>query len=257
MTTATLTLAESVAAAAVVKPYVHTSTIAPNPLAGDLPSVRLDIYANPEFPKKFGGRVRAAGGSFSECRGHHRTRFVTFKLANLPDGVPLSVVIAIIDEICADATASSMGAPRGGKKFTFVFDLSHEFRAGDASSWITVQQGRNIQDAARGFVKSYEEAVSRKLAPSVADVEAAREIARNLKAATEANFDAMLKIPGVVAVPHYIGRYTLPLANGLSLSLTADAKGLAIEGLSPYAGRRFTAAEVVALAAAIGGVALS
>jgi hypothetical protein len=252
-TTASVTLAD--AAAATIAPYVHVSTVAPNPV-GDLPSVRLDLYANPEFPRKFGARVRAMGGNFTECRGSNHTRFVTFKLSgDLPGDVTPEEVVMLINEICADATPVHLGSLKT-KTFTFVFDLPRGCKTGDAHSWICVQQGRNFFGAARAFIRSYEEAVGRKLAPTVAEMWAATQAERAEQTSREMNLDAVRNIPGVIASTTYQGRFELPLANGLSLSLTANARGISIEGLSPFMGRVFTTTEVIALAAAIGGVAL-
>jgi hypothetical protein len=39
-------------------------------------SVELHLGSNPEFTRKYGAKVKAAGGRYTECRGHSNTRFV-------------------------------------------------------------------------------------------------------------------------------------------------------------------------------------
>lgn len=44
----------------------------------DVPRVvRIDCGADPEFTRKYGQKVKAAGGKYTECRGHAGKRYVT------------------------------------------------------------------------------------------------------------------------------------------------------------------------------------
>ena len=43
--------------------------------------IELHIHANPEFPRRFGKAVKAAGGRYSAARGNSDTRFVFLPIA--------------------------------------------------------------------------------------------------------------------------------------------------------------------------------
>lgn len=54
-------------------------------------AVEAHLSGNPEFTRRFGQRVRNAGGKYNECRGHSETRYVTLPMAARD----------LMDEICA------------------------------------------------------------------------------------------------------------------------------------------------------------
>lgn len=91
--------------------------------------VRLDLNNDPAFVKKFGKRVKAAGGSYSECRGHQETRFV-----NLPCSEE-----ALINAIWAEfGRWESTSKKSGKKKGVMVATLPTGYSG--LPAWVTVHQ---------------------------------------------------------------------------------------------------------------------
>jgi len=89
--------------------------------------VRLDLRNDPEFVKKFGKKVKAAGGSYSECRGHQSTRFVTLPCEQE----------ALINEIWAAFGGWERTNKKSGEKMgTMVVTLPGGYSS--LPAWVTV-----------------------------------------------------------------------------------------------------------------------
>lgn len=91
--------------------------------------VRLDLRNDPEFVKKYGKKVRQAGGSYSECRGHQSTRFVTLPCAEEK----------LINAIWAEFGGWEQTNKKSGEKMgTMVVSLDGGFHG--LPAWVTVHQ---------------------------------------------------------------------------------------------------------------------
>lgn len=116
-------------------------------------SIELQISARRPFSKQLRKRVKAAGGTYSECRGRIDIRYVD--LPYTPEGN------AVADAIMATGVSEAVRAARAAKdKGAFTVILRSRVR-GDISSWIQVQYADNMADARAKYDAAIERAVER------------------------------------------------------------------------------------------------
>jgi hypothetical protein len=89
-------------------------------------SVRIDCTDDTAFTRKYGKRVKAAGGRYSECRGHQSTRYVQ---------IPCEGNAALINAVARDFGRGSYYATKAPKG---TVTMVAEVRGGGLQSWITV-----------------------------------------------------------------------------------------------------------------------
>lgn len=106
-----------------------------------------------EFPRRFGKKIRAAGGRFDECRGHQTTRYIY-----APNTAETRAVLdAILTEAKGDGFTST--------KMATVIAEGHCCAPmnGNASSWITVHTARSMNEFEAKVRASVTQAVERGL----------------------------------------------------------------------------------------------
>jgi hypothetical protein len=92
-------------------------------------SIRMDLRNDPEFVKKYGKKVKAVGGSYSECRGHQSTRFVV-----LPSSEDV-----LINTIWAEFGGADRINKKSGEKMGTMVAQSVAL-SNHLPAWVTVQE---------------------------------------------------------------------------------------------------------------------
>jgi hypothetical protein len=72
--------------------------------------IELRLSGDPDFPKKFGKRVKAVGGSYTEARGGFTDRFVTLPAAALDLADEISATFGLRHLILRGGSASGLAA---------------------------------------------------------------------------------------------------------------------------------------------------
>lgn len=108
-----------------------------------------ELHLNPssEFAKKFGKKVKAAGGTYSSCRGYCDTRYVT---------VP-SACVELIDALLAAYPDPCSG--RRGRRGTCAVLRPPSYFSGPA--WVVVQYGKTAAELESGVERAAAHAVKR------------------------------------------------------------------------------------------------
>lgn len=141
--------------------YQHTSTIAPNPL--DFARVVITIESDPKFVRKFGKRVKAALGTYDECRGSYtygRQIWLPIEKSNFP----------LIEEILASFKPGNRLCPTmrqdiEGRLYRFEFLAHKEIRRYDqvparkSYKFPSEFKAHNLEEACEAFVRGYERAI--------------------------------------------------------------------------------------------------
>jgi len=118
---------------------------------------RLDIPVSVhDFPKRFGKRVKAAGGHYSECRGSCQIRFV-----NLP-GTAAALADEMIAEACEPYTARD-GSTKRRRVIVVAEGGTTPFDFGNSHSWVTVHRIRSMAEAITALTSAVTEALARDL----------------------------------------------------------------------------------------------
>ena len=105
----------------------------------------LHLSPSAEFTKKFSKKVKAAGGTYSACRGYCDRRYVT---------VP-STCVELIDALLA---AYPAGRTRHGRDTCAVLRTSSHF---SRPSWVVVQHGETAAQLESGIERAAAHAVKR------------------------------------------------------------------------------------------------
>lgn len=133
--------------------------------------VEMHLSVNAELPKRFGTRIKAAGGEYSTCRGYTTKRFVT---------VPISET-ELINELMA---AYGRRFEDDTQKITVIF------RGGFRETGRIVQyarQGSTVEAAFAKFDRSFTERDAQTMASAdVAEKAQAEHKARQVQIAAEA-----------------------------------------------------------------------
>lgn len=207
---------------------------APNPLGGRIASVRMDLPIDPAFTSRFGKRVKSVGGTYSRTRGSLTDRrFVTMPIRK--DTIDLIVSIA------------ELYPPK-----TYVFERPRGADLGNASSWICVQKGPSFDKACCGFVASYENAIERGLAPTVAELDEQDRRYQQRSEEIAAWKASIATLPG--AKLNSSGGYTVTCENGLEIHLSYAVQGVAFMGITHVERSLLTASEVQDVVAALGAI---
>lgn len=212
--------------------YVHDcESPAPDPFGGRISAVQIVVAPDPRFPKLFRAQLKKVGGSYTRCLGDVGSRHVRVPLFEENSD--------LIDRIVAASRPPTISSVQGC--FTFIFDEPRGARLGDARSWICVQAAKTFREACVGFVARYAEAVSRKIAPSVAAMNAKDEWAHHLSTEKAKSQARLRMVPGISEDPS--GTYSYLCRNGFVLSMVVEANGIRFVGYANDA-RRFSIAEV-------------
>ena len=99
----------------------------------------LHLFPSTEFTKKFGKKVKAAGGTYSACRGYCDRRYVT---------VPSTCVELIDALLAAYPTGRTCAVLRTPSRFS-------------RPSWVVVQHGQTAAELEAGVERAAERAVKR------------------------------------------------------------------------------------------------
>jgi len=101
--------------------------------------VELHLASNSTLPKRYGKKIKAAGGRYDACRGHSSTRYVT---------LPIEGNEALINTLCHDY---------GFQKQTTI--IMRGGTTGRFQSWVVVHHAAKGDDMLRVAQASYDRAL--------------------------------------------------------------------------------------------------
>ncbi len=115
---------------------------------------RVDFTPSPDTIRRYGKRILAVGGKYSECRGYVMTRFIHF---------PLTIeAVALADEMMADPNEKpdyKMGKRRVGFYAVVAEGTNDDFRKATGGD-IGVYDLRSLSRGVAILAKKYEEGIA-------------------------------------------------------------------------------------------------
>ena len=111
----------------------------------------LHLDPSSEFPKRFGKKVKAAGGKYSECRGYCDRRYVT---------VP-STCVELIDALLAAYPIRGRGHRGGLRRGSGTCAVLQPGTYFTGPAWVIVQYGKTAAELESGVEHAAAHAVKR------------------------------------------------------------------------------------------------